>query len=123
MSFRELSEHVQLSQSAVRDRVRALVDRGIIEGFHARIDTTRMGGRITAMVDIRLRTPDDAQRFERLVRESPLVIEAMHLTGRADYMLRVACRDPGELDNLITALKRDGGVRESETRLVLRTLG
>ncbi len=57
------------------------------------------------------------------MRESPHVVEAMHLTGRADYVVRVGCSVTQELDDLIRAMKEHGGVRDTETRLILRVVG
>ena len=49
------------------------------------------------------------------------VTDAVHVTGRFDYQLRVACRDTAELDRLLRHLKREGGVTDTETRVVLRS--
>ena len=123
MSYRELGDHVGLSANAVRDRVRALMEQSVIEGFHARVSAEHDGRRLQALVDVRLRTPDHAGVFEELMRESPVVVEAMHLTGRADYVVRVGCSITQELDDLIRAMKERGGVRDTETRVILRVIG
>lgn len=120
MSFKELGERVSLSPNAARDRVRALVARGVITGFHAHLDAGRVDRRLRALVDVRLRSPDHAGQFERLVRAQPCVEEAVHLTGPSDYVVRVACAVPTELDDFIRTLKEQGGVRDTQTRLVLR---
>lgn len=122
LSFRELGERVSLSPNAARDRVRSLVARGVITGFHAHIDAGRIDKRLHAYVDVRLRSSDHAAQFERLVRAHPGVVETVHLTGSADYLLRAAFDDPTELDDLITAMKETGGVRETQTRLILRVI-
>jgi len=59
-------------------------------------------------------------QFERLVRANPGVEEAVHLTGPSDYVIRIACADPTELDDFIKAMKETAGVRDTQTRLVLR---
>jgi len=120
MSFSDLGEKVSLSPNAARDRVRALVARGVITGFHAHVDQGRIDRRLRALIDIRLRSPDSAAQFERLVRAHPGVEEAVHLTGPSDYVVRIACADTTELDDFIRALKEEGGVRDTQTRLVLR---
>jgi Lrp/AsnC family transcriptional regulator, leucine-responsive regulatory protein len=122
MSFKELGEHVHLSPNAARDRVQSLVARRVITGFHAHVDDGRVDRRVHAYVDVRLRSPDHSLPFERLVRGHPCVESAVHLTGRADYVVRVGCTDPTELDDFIRALKEEGGVRDTETRLVLRSI-
>ena len=120
MSYSDLGEKVSLSPNAARDRVRSLVARGVITGFHAHVDQGRIDRRLRALIDIRLRSPDHAAAFERLVRGNPGVEEAVHLTGPSDYVVRIACADTTELDDFIRALKEEGGVRDTQTRLVLR---
>jgi Lrp/AsnC family leucine-responsive transcriptional regulator len=120
MSFQALGDVVGLSPNAARDRVRALVGRGVITGFHAHVDIGRIDRRLRALIDVRLRSPDYSADFERLVRAHPGVEEAVHLTGPSDYVVRVACADPTELDDFIRAMKEQGGVRDTQTRLVLR---
>ena len=120
MSFQALGDQVGLSPNAARDRVRALVNRGVITGFHAHVDIGRIDRRLRALIDVRLRTPDHAADFERIVRAHPGVEEAVHLTGPSDYVVRVACADTTELDDFIKAMKEQGGVRDTQTRLVLR---
>lgn len=122
MSWRELGERIGLSPTATRDRTRALIARGIIQGFHARVDTSKLGNRISAIIDVRLRSPDHAGDFEAVIRDHTRVDEAFHLTGRADYVVRVSCPDTDELDAFINLIKRRGGVRDTETRVVLRTV-
>lgn len=123
MSYRELGELIGLSPNAARDRVKALMDQAVIEGFHARVSPEHSDRRLQALIDVRLRTPDAAGRFEEMMRDSPFVIEAMHLTGRADYVVRVGCSVTRELDDLIGEMKEHGGVRDTETRLILRVIG
>jgi Lrp/AsnC family leucine-responsive transcriptional regulator len=120
MSFQALGDLVGLSPNAARDRVRALQSRGVITGFHAHVDIGRIDRRLRALIDVRLRSPDHAEQFERLVRGHPGVEEAVHLTGPSDYVIRIACADPTELDDFIRSMKEQGGVRDTQTRLVLR---
>ena len=120
MSFADLGERVKLSPNAARDRVRSLIARGVITGFHAHVDPGRVDRRLRALIDVRLRTPDHAPQFEQLIRGSTIVEEAVHLTGPSDYVVRVRCADPTELDDFIKAMKEPAGVRDTQTRLVLR---
>jgi Lrp/AsnC family transcriptional regulator, leucine-responsive regulatory protein len=120
LSYSDLGELVSLSPNAARDRVRSLVARGVITGFHAHVDQGRIDRRLRALIDIRLRTPDHKDQFERLIRGHPGVEEAVHLTGPSDYVIRVACADTNELDDFIRAMKEEGGVRDTSTRLILR---
>lgn len=121
-SYRELGERVSLSANATAERVRRLQESGVITGFTATVDPAGAGRTLAALIDIRLRSPQDATGFEQLVATLEPVTEATHVTGRFDYQVRVVCRDTAELDSLLRTLKGKGGVVETDTRLGLRTV-
>jgi Lrp/AsnC family leucine-responsive transcriptional regulator len=120
-SFRDLGAAVGLSANAAADRVRRLRREGIIAGFTALVDPVAQGGGIEAVVDVKMGPDQDNDGFERAIAPLTAVVEAAHLTGRADYELRVRCADAGELDALLRRLKRECGAADTETRIVLRT--
>jgi Lrp/AsnC family leucine-responsive transcriptional regulator len=69
----------------------------------------------------RLAASGTDEEFEAATAKLEPVTDAVHVTGRFDYQLRVACRDTAELDRLLRHLKREGGVSETDTRVVLRS--
>jgi Lrp/AsnC family leucine-responsive transcriptional regulator len=71
------------------------------------------------MSDVRLREAVDRAEFERGLADVEQVIGAVRLTGDYDYLLQVACTDPDEFEQVLDRLKRDHGVREVRSRLVL----
>ncbi|MDX3195467.1 Lrp/AsnC family transcriptional regulator [Streptomyces sp. MN03-5084-2B] len=113
LSFSELGRRVSLSGSAVTERVRRLEERGVITGYAASIDTTKLGLPIEALVRARsLDTP----RFRTSVLPLPQVVAADHVTGEECWVLRVLCRDTAELEELLEKVQRYG---ETSTSLVL----
>jgi Lrp/AsnC family leucine-responsive transcriptional regulator len=122
LSYRELGELVSLSANATAERVRRLRERGVIAGFTTVVDPAAAGRILTALIDVRLASPAESERFERLAQALEAVTDAAHLTGRFDYQVRAACTDAGDLDRLIRTLKSEGGVVETDTRIVLRTV-
>ncbi len=121
ISYRDLGAAVGLSANAAADRVRRLRRDGVITGFTATLDPAAAGRRLVALIDIRLAAAGTNEAFEAEVAELEAVTDALHVTGRFDYQLRVACRDTAELDRLLRQLKRGGAVTETETRVVLRS--
>jgi Lrp/AsnC family transcriptional regulator, leucine-responsive regulatory protein len=121
ISFRDLGAAVGLSANAAADRVRRLRRDGVITGFTATVDPGAAGRRLVALIDVRLAAAGTNEEFEAETAKLEPVTDAVHVTGRFDYQLRVACRDTAELDRLLRHLKRDGGVTETETRVVLRS--
>ena len=121
ISYRDLGAAVGLSANAAADRVRRLRRDGVITGFTATLDPAAAGRRLVALIDVRLAAAGTNEAFEAEVAELEAVTDALHVTGRFDYQLRVACRDTAELDRLLRQLKRGGAVTETETRVVLRS--
>ena len=68
-----------------------------------------------------LRPDVPAVTFEESLAGVPEVMDAVHLTGGSDYLVRVVARDPGDLDRVIYAIKACGAAG-TQTRLVLRRL-
>jgi Lrp/AsnC family leucine-responsive transcriptional regulator len=121
ISYRDLGAAVGLSANAAADRVRRLRRDGVITGFTATLDQGAAGRGLLALIDVRLAAVGSNEAFEADMSKLEPIMDAVHVTGRFDYQLRVACRDTAELDRLLRHLKRDGGVTETETRVVLRS--
>ena len=119
VSYQELGRAVRLSANTVADRVRRLRASGILRGYHAEVDLTTLGRGLTLLSDVRLREGVDRREFERDLVAVPQVLSAMRLTGEYDYQLRVVCVDAAEFEVVIDRLKRDHGVRELRSRLLL----
>ena len=122
ISFTALGDAVALSANATADRVRNLQRRGVIRGFTVVLDEAAAGRSIEAVIDLRLRDNADRPKFEAQVRDLPAITGAVHLTGPFDYQLRLVCSDPSEIEETVAHLKTFGGVKDTQTRVVMRRL-
>lgn len=120
-SFASIGAEVGLSPHGTADRVRRLERDGVITGYSARIDPSRTGRSLEALVDIRLLHSTDPADFERLVATLSAVTEMTFVTGRFDFQLRVACRDADELNWTIRTIRSDAGAAGTETRIIMRS--
>lgn len=120
LSFRELGEAVHLSANAVAERYRRLCANGTIRRIRAEVDPAALGRHVEAQVEVKLLPETAALDFERRLRHLPQVVGATLMTGSFDYAIRVACADRSELMQVVETLRREGGVRETYTRMVLR---
>jgi Lrp/AsnC family leucine-responsive transcriptional regulator len=119
ISFRELGDQVGLGPTATADRVRRLERRGVIAGYRTLIDPSALGIGLVAIVELKLDPTRDPAAFETMLASVDEVQSAYHVTGGYDYLLRMACADVSTLDHLLRGWKRDAGVVESSTRIVL----
>ncbi|MGY1662383.1 Lrp/AsnC family transcriptional regulator [Geodermatophilus sp. SYSU D00705] len=119
-SYTELAERVGLSVSAVHQRVRRLEQRGLITGYHAKVDARSLGLGLTAFVSITpidVAQPDDApSRLAHLTE-----IEACHsVAGVESYILKVRVASPDALEALLQKIRASANVT-TRTTVVLST--
>lgn len=117
ISFSELGQQVGLSAPAVAERIRRMEDAGIIKGYYAEIDISRIGYPISAM--IRLNTDGDmCSRFGTLSRDIPEIMECYRVTGTDSYIMKAAVASIEHLETLIDRLETFGRLT---TSIVLST--
>ncbi len=122
ITYRDLGTRVNLSANAAAERLRRLVRLGVITGFHAAVDHARVGRSLLALIDVRLPATMSRAGFESSMKEIAGVLSATLMTGKADYQLKVACKDADDLDEIIGELREKTGVQETYSRLVLREI-
>jgi Lrp/AsnC family leucine-responsive transcriptional regulator len=116
---------VDLSAPAVLARVRKLEEQGIILGYQAVIDPAKVGHGVTCYVGVSMihhhREPHE-QISERL-RNFPQVLEAYHLTGDIDYLLKVSVPTIEALEHfLMQELTTIPGLEKVHTSVVLSAI-
>ncbi|MFC9789412.1 Lrp/AsnC family transcriptional regulator [Rhodococcus sp. NPDC127528] len=116
-----LAEMAGIAPSTCLARVRSLVERGVIRGFHADVDPAALGRDLEAMISVRLRAdarPHMAQFAERM-SVVPEVLDVYFIAGADDYLLHVAMRDTAALrDFVLDHLSARPEVAATETILV-----
>jgi Lrp/AsnC family transcriptional regulator, leucine-responsive regulatory protein len=91
----QLADRIGLSPSACLRRVQALERAGIIKGYRAILDPTRLGIGFVAYVTVGLGTHTKAaqEAFERAVARASEVRECHNITGTVEYLLRIEVPD------------------------------
>lgn len=110
-SYVEIGDRVGLTASAVVKRVRRLEDEGVITGYHAHIDLTRIGRSITATVHINIQ--GDTKLMNELVRVTPEILECHSITGPDCYMMKIAVGSIQALQHLLEKLSQYGMTKTS----------
>ena len=120
LSYTDLAERVGLSVSAVHQRVRRLEQRGLITGYHAKLDARALDLPLTAFVSITpidVAQPDDAPaRLAHL----PAIEECHSVAGVESYILKVRVASPDGLEALLQEIRAAANVT-TRTTVVLST--
>jgi Lrp/AsnC family transcriptional regulator, leucine-responsive regulatory protein len=115
ISWSELGRRVGLTPPAVADRVRRLEESGVIVGYRAQVDPARVGLPLTAFVRVSARSAARTELSEVLPNYEE-VLEAHRVTGVDCFVMKVAVRDVGHLQEVIDRLMPFG---DTVTSIVL----
>lgn len=90
-----LGERVGLSPSAAHRRVRLLEQRGLIDGYRARLSKAARGNPSIVFVEVTLsgQSRQVLAEFEQAIRLCSEITEAHLMGGQADYLLKVEVRE------------------------------
>lgn len=114
MSFAELGRNVGLSTPAVAERVRRLEEAGVITGYHASIDVSRLG--VPIHVLMRLTIPGGDLQIGRTVtaiKELSEITRCHRITGDESFVIEAHLVSVRHLEALIDRLSAFGATATS----------
>ena len=120
-----LAEQVNMSASPCWRRVRQLEDEGVISGYRAQLNPRQLGLGVMVYVTIQIdnHSDDDATRFEEEIGKLSEVISCHSVSGGADFMLTVVCKDLDSYAEFsMNTLRRLPGIKTMTTNFALKEI-
>lgn len=120
----ELAHRVGLTAPPCLRRVRALEDLGVIKGYHAELDASKLGFAISvfALVSLKSQAEESLRQFEDHMRGLPEVRECHMLNGEIDFILKIVSKDLQSFQEFLTSkLTPAPNVASVKTSLTIRT--
>jgi Lrp/AsnC family leucine-responsive transcriptional regulator len=114
LSFAELGRKVGLSTPAVAERVRRLEEAGVITGYHATVDTAKLG--IPIRVLVRLTIPGGDLQISRtvtVIKELSEISRCHRITGAESFVIEADVVSIRHLEVLIDRLSTLGATSTS----------
>lgn len=95
---------------------------GVILGYTILAGRETPGPRsgLEVFIDVSLDTDTDYDAFTRRIESIRQVVDAIHMTGPYDYLLRAFVADTRALNLLLRRLKSECGAAQTQTRVALR---
>ncbi len=118
---KELSVKLNLSVTAVYERIKKLERAGVILGYVALLDKRKVQRGYTVFCQIKLKEhlQNSISEFESEIITLPEVIECFHVSGEYDYLLKVVVEDMDDFRNFmvnkLTTLRHIGSTQSSFT--------
>ncbi len=98
---------------------------GVIAGYMARLDRTKLGLEMQAFVEVKLASQSRAafDAFEAAVRALDAVIECHLISGEFDVLLRIAVSGPAAYEDVFrNQLSELPGIAQTRTLLSMSTI-
>ena len=122
-SLDQVEPRIPLSATAIARRIRALEEKGVIQGYQARINRKALGLGMTVIVHIGLTSQNEdlLEAFEKAVASAPSVVSCHLMSGEDDYLVTVRARDLADYERIHKEqLARLPGVARLKSSFVLR---
>ncbi|MGH8286292.1 MAG: Lrp/AsnC family transcriptional regulator [Steroidobacteraceae bacterium] len=99
----ELAEEIGLSGTPCARRIRLLEQAGVIQGYTAVVDPTRLGLKVQAFVQVKLErhTDEKLEQFRREIGALEEIVSCYATTGEYDYLLQVVAPDLESLSAIV----------------------
>ena len=95
----------------------------MIQGYHARLDPFRLAIGVVLFAEVTLKghSAEELARFDDAIAPLPHIVEASHVSGAYDYLLKVVVSDLQEWTRLAEKLTAsDVGADRINTHVLLR---
>ncbi len=125
LSNLELADRVGLSPSPCLQRVKRLIERGVIRRFTAVVDPGALdrGLSVTIFANVVSNAPDAVAHFEELVLSMDGVVDVRRMFGRPDYVITLETRDLASYEELYqNDLARLREIAEVDSHIPMRVL-
>ncbi len=125
LSITDLAEAVGLTPTPCTRRLARLEAEGVITGYTARVDQTKLGLPLTVFIFVELerQSHDTLRNFETAIRRFDEIVECHLMTGTRDILLKVVAPDLRAFDRFLEDhLVHIPGIRATRSSFSLRQM-
>lgn len=100
MSYSDIGQQIGISRVAVKNRVQALEEKGIIEEYTTIINPQKISGAVSCYFEIET-TPDTLTEVAELLRRNDTITQIYRVTGKSKLHVHAVASSNEEMENLI----------------------
>tara|TARA_B100001109_G_C18586755_1_gene345897 strand:- start:98 stop:541 length:444 start_codon:yes stop_codon:yes gene_type:complete len=118
-SASNIAEKINVSVPTITERIRKLEESGVIVGFQAVIDSSKIGFDVSAIITI---ISGSSQYYKKVTIEAektPEVVKCFSTTGNGSHTLLVTTKNSNTLEELLRKIQSWPGVTRTETQIIL----
>ena len=121
----ELSKQVGLSPAPTLERVKKLENNNLIDSYHAVINAQALGLSVQTFVLVSLawQKENALDNFVKKIQEIDEILECHIITGEADILLKIVCKDIPTYEHLLFKnLSQIEEIERLKTQMTLSTI-
>ncbi len=118
-SFRKIAKQLNVHPTTLIQRVKILETKGVINGYRAKIDYMNLGFEYMGIVHV---YAEDVLNVQSKIKDMPQVMAVYDVTGDADCIAMISCRDRDEFSETVKKINAVEGVKKTNTAVVLNVI-
>jgi len=118
-SVLDIAERVNLTPAPVKRRIDRLERLGVIAGYTAVIDQSRLDGGLEAFTELRFAGDTNVESITNSAASLPEVIEVFTVAGDPDALVRIRADSVQHLQQVVDSLRKNAEVIGTKTLIVL----
>jgi len=122
ISVSEISKNVNLSLSAVSERLKKLEASKVIKNYTIILNPEYLGKELSVIMNISLENPDHTMDFIEFILSESEILECHYITGEYDYALKITTKNTQTLEHMMNRIKSVPGIKKTQTNVILSTL-
>ena len=120
MTFVDIGKALGVSDATVYNRVKRLLEVGVIKKFTIEVDETAVGKRVSGFIMVNVK-PGAVKEVSKQLAEIERVSEVHEIHGSEDLIVKVRAKNLGRLRSVILKVRKIPDVVETEFIPVFKT--
>ena len=116
-----IGNKINLSTSAVIERIKKLENSGLIEKYTTIINQSMLQRELMAFITVSLEHPKYYENFVNVINGHNSISECYYIAGDFDFILKVITKSGKTLEEILHFIKSINGVSMTRTSVVLST--
>ncbi|MFZ1289174.1 MAG: Lrp/AsnC family transcriptional regulator [Melioribacteraceae bacterium] len=117
-----IAEEVNLSLPSLSERLKKLEEKGVIEGYYAKLNKKQFGFDLMAFITVYMKSSKKFHDLEEHVSQTPEILECHAILGEGSHLLKVILKGTDDLERLLAQIQSWPGVVRTVTSFVLSTV-
>lgn len=117
-----MAESVGLSLPSLSERLKKLEERGVIEGYYARVNRKPFGYDLMAFITVFMKSSKKFEELGEHVTKTQDILECHAVLGEGSHILKVLVKNTEDLEKLLAKIQSWPGVLRTVTSFVLSTI-